>query len=301
MHYTEIHHYLKYGVKRFCILPDSDYTWKLLRKELETAGFTLIILDEPAELKSLVTKPMLFKKAFYICGYDGAVWTWSEKLTNQQTPFCMLAKTKTCKSAEELLGPPEAEVLGLFRRQLHEQGCIFREDGWKALIDAYRSKDTGKIDFDTFYNKAYSLGLQVEEVTQKEVQEILGYKAQIWDLFNALIAKNRLNTLRALHLLVDDKEAVSLCNGLQKMFGDLLNVRDILKSTTSDAYAEEKKMHPYRAKMLFASARDFPAARVLPLLDMLNSMELKLKSSSYFRMTEIFKQCVLYYLDQKEI
>ena len=297
MNYSEFADKLSKGTKNFCFLFNNPYDIKTIKKNIEKLGYTLTYLDDE-DFKNKIGRAVMFSQPFYWLDYDSALWTWASKNTIAY-PFIMEASDKRCKVAEEYVGIPEAILLEEIKKSLEQKSCRFDPGGWKTLVDAHRNKNSGQIeDPEGLYNKGYSLGLQAEIVDANTVKQSMDTQAQIWDLFNSLVANNKMNTLKAMYFILTDEEAIGLCMGLQKMLGDLIDAHNAQKTgKSSSLYAAEKGMHPYRAQKLFEQAAATPHSRYTRLLDLLTPMELKLKSNSMLSKSEVFRNAVMLYLE----
>lgn len=297
MNYGKFANLLSDGTKNFCFLFNNPYDVKTIKKNIEKLGYTITYIDEE-DFKNKIGRAVMFSKPFYWLKYDSALWTWASKNTIAY-PFIMEAADKRCKVADEYVGIPEAILLENIKKSLEEKGCRFDPGGWKTLVDSHRNKNTGQIeDPESLYNKGYSIGLQSEVVSTEIVKQSIDTQAQIWDLFNSLVASNKMNTLKAMYFILTDEEALGLCMGLQKMLGDLIDAHNAQKSgKSSNLYAAEKGMHPYRAQKLFEQAATVPRERFRKLLDLLTPMEVKLKSNSMLSKSEVFRNSVMLYLE----
>lgn len=297
MNYGKFANLLSDGTKNFCFLFNNPYDVKTIKKNIEKLGYTITYIDEE-DFKNKIGRAVMFSKPFYWLKYDSTLWTWASKNTIAY-PFIMEAADKRCKVADEYVGIPEAILLEDIKKSLEEKGCRFDPGGWKTLVDSHRNKNTGQIeDPESLYNKGYSIGLQSEVVSTEIVKQSIDTQAQIWDLFNSLVASNKMNTLKAMYFILTDEEALGLCMGLQKMLSDLIDAHNAQKSgKSSNLYAAEKGMHPYRAQKLFEQAATVPHERFRKLLDLLTPMEVKLKSNSMLSKSEVFRNSVMLYLE----
>ena len=284
------------GVKRFCIRFNNSHHYRQFCDLLK--GYQLVELEEASELKQMVLRPQLFQKSFYVTPFDSSVWQWSEK-QQLASPFCMKAGDSRSKAVQPWEGPTDQQILAGIRADLEKRGCKFAPDGWKRLVEHYSSN--GQLtDPDGVRNLGYSLGLQAEVVNAQVVAEILGAKAQIYDLFNALVAKNRPMTLKMVFLLVTDQEALDLTRGMLKMLSVLSEAQEAKETgVSSQDYAQKKNMHPYRAQKLFEQATQLTAVRKVELWDLLYQLDLRLKGTvRQLSPTDTFKKAVLQYLDK---
>ena len=297
MNYGKFANLLADGTKNFCFLFSNPYDVKTIKKNIEKLGHTITYLDGE-DFKNKIGRAVMFSKPFYWLKYDSALWTWASK-NRVAYPFIMEAADKRCKVAEEYIGIPEATLLEDIKKSLEEKNCRFDPGGWKTLVDAHRNKNTGQIeDPEGLYNKGYSIGLQVEVVNAETVKQSMDTKAAIWDLFNSLVAGNKMNTLKSMYFILTDEEAIGLCLGLQKMLGDLIDAYKAQKSgKSSSLYAAERGMHPYRAQKLFEQAAATPHERYTRLLDLLTPLEVRLKSNSMLSKSEVFRNAVMLYLE----
>lgn len=289
--------YLRNKVKNFCLRFDNSYHIKLFKEYLNTLGYKVVEIPSE-ELLEACSRGNLFSKALYWTSYEATVWKAAEK-RKLSCPFVMVTDSKQCKAAEDWIGPSEFEILTVATKRLEEKGIRFEPDAWKMLVDSHRDA-TGKIqDPIGLWNSAYAVGLQANEnrVTLAIVRTVIGYKAQIWDLFNALLARNSRATLQAMFILTEEHEPITLCLGLEKMLCDLMNVMDArAKKMTSDQYAELNKMHPFRAKKVFEQAAAVKIDTVHTLLNCLVTMEIRLKNVGDLTKSEIFKQEIMLWL-----
>lgn len=297
MNYNKFANALSEGTKNFCFLFTNPYDVKTIKSNIEKLGYVITYIDIE-DFKNKIGRPVMFNQPFYWVKYDSTLWAWASKNTVAY-PFIMEASDKRSKAAEIYEGIPEATLLEDIKKSLESKGCRFDPGGWKALVDAHRNKNTGQIeDPEGLYNKGYSIGLQAEVVDINTVKQSMSTQAQIWDLFNSLIANNKMNTLKAMYFILTDEEAIGLCMGLQKMLGDLMDADMAQRSgKSSTLYAAEKGMHPYRAQKLFEQAAVTPHQRFIRLLDLLGPMEIKLKSNSMLNKSEIFRNAVMLYLE----
>jgi hypothetical protein len=271
----------------------------MLRDQLQQAGYKLTDLPEASELKVLATKQSLFNKPFFWAPYDSSVWTWADK-ANLAVPFILEGADGRCKAAEIFEGPNEGQILHKVQQDLIAKGVHILPDGWKAIADAFRDKEGKVEDFEAVENLAFSIGLQFENANSTLVQQFVGFKAQIYDLFNMILAKDKRRTLQAMYILVTDDEAVGLCAGMQKLLMDLLNAREarLLLKMNSDAYAAKMGMHPYRAKKLYEQTSMVSDLFAKQLIHFFNRLEVDLKTSRAISKSEIFKNATMLFLEE---
>lgn len=297
MNYGMFSNQLSEGKKNFCFLFNNPYDVKTIKKNIEKLGFTITYIDTE-DFKNKIGRIVMFGKPFYWLKYDSTLWTWASKNTIAY-PFMMEASDKRCKVAEEYTGIPENILLEEIGKKLTEKNCRFDPGAWKVLVDSHKNKNTGQIeDPEGLYNKAYSLGLQADVVDVNMVRQSMDSQVHIWDLFNSLIANDKMNVLKSMYFILTDDEAVGLCMGLQKMLSDLIQAhgaRSLNKS--SQLYAAEKQIHPYRAQKLFEQAASVSKEQLIKILDLLTSMEVKLKSNSILNKSEIFRNSIMLHLE----
>jgi DNA polymerase III delta subunit len=293
----EFETYFKNGVRKFCFLFENSYTKEIFYDYLKKQGYTLRYIAEPDSYKSLAFKTSLFEKICYISSYNSPLWKWLEGKQPLDL-FLMVASDSKTKTAELFQGPTEQEYLKTFRTTLENKSIKFTDAGWNALIQRFRNKDKVIEDPQGLFNAAYSIGLQVENPDTNTINQFFGFKIQFWDLFNALLIKDKRKALLATHTLLAESEPIGMVNGMQRMLCDLMSAKQALNSKkTPETYAYEHKLAPFRAQMLFTQAKTLSDTRELELLVTLNNLDMKLKSNSYFQLEEIFRTVILSYLE----
>jgi hypothetical protein len=293
----EFETYFKNGVRKFCFLFENSYAKEIFFDSLKNLGYTIRHISDPESYKSLAFKSSIFEKTCYVSPYIATLWKWLEG-KQPLGLFIMVATDAKTKTAELFQGPTEQEYLKTFRIALENKNIKFTDASWNALVGKFRNKDKIIEDPKGLYNAAYSIGLQVENPDINSINQFFGFKIQPWDLFNALLVKDKRKTLLAMHTLLADSEPIGLVNIMQKMLCDLLIVKEALKNKkTPEAYASEKKIAPFRAQMLFTQAKTLTDTQGLELLVILNDLDIKLKTKSYFQPEEIFRMTILSYLD----
>lgn len=297
MEQAEFSYYLQSGVKKFFIRFENSWHYNQFKQYLVSQQFKVEEILEASELKTLVLRPQLFSKSFFIAPYESSVWQWAEK-QNIAVPFLLKAKDARTKAQHVWEGPSDPQILAEIRKNLEAKGCRFAPDGWKRLVDHFSSN--GKLrDPEGLSSMAYSVGLQAELVNLATVNELLGGQAQIYELFNALVAKDKLNVLRLMFGLVTDREAVTLSMGLSSMLCKLASVAEARDTgLTHQEYAVKTGWHPYRCQKLFEQAVHLTPQRKIQLWDLLYTLEIRLKSSQALKPSETFKRLVMQYLER---
>jgi hypothetical protein len=298
----ELAHYLNSNVKKFCLIFNSNYHKRLLQSQLKAAGYKIISLtaEELPELEVLLTRHTLFQKIFYWAPYDSSKWKWLEKI-KPTCPIVMEAAKTTCKAADPFQGPSDSQILGNIQQELNVKGCKFTAEGWKTLVDIFKNDKGSLEDPDALKNLALSLGYQFQIVDGDTVRQFQGPKAQIWNLFNMLLLKDKQRTLQAVYILNSDKEAITLCRGLQKMLFDLIDVKEAKKrGLSSDEFATNRGLHPFRAKKMYEQASLLSDKREALLTHFLAMLDLNLKSTRVLSPAEIFRNGVILYLETAE-
>lgn len=298
MDITQFPVHLQAGVRAFSLRFDNEYHKKLLKDYLLKFGYKSVEVA-PEDVVTLASRSQLFQKNVYWSPYDSDAWRILSK-KQPASPVILVASDKRVKNADEWVGPSEALILGELQQDLSKRGYQLNGDAWKLLVDSYRNQE-GKIDDpQAIWHIAYSLALQCEgNVDLAMVRANVGFKAQIYDMFNTLVMKNKRGALQAMYILVNEQEAVQMCLGLQKMLADLMDVQAAVRQGKSvDTYAAETKLHPYRAQKMFQQANQVPARFAMQLAESLMTMELELKRTSALTLTERFKNRLMHYLDQ---
>jgi hypothetical protein len=291
----EFETFLNNGVKKFCFLFENSYAKDLFYEHLKKMGYTLRYVTEIESYKSQAFKSSMFEKPCFIIDYDSKLWKWLEGRQPTGLSIFVAGDAKT-KAAEPFLGPSEAEYLKNFRTDLETRGVCFSEPGWNALVQRFRNQDKVIEDPRGLYNAAYSIGIQVESPDANTVNQFFGFRVKFWDLFNAIIAKDKRKTMLALHTLLAESEPVGMCGGLQSQLCTLINAKEAMqRKKSAEQFAYENKMQPYRAQMLYQQAKQLDDPSQLKLLLTLNNLELKLKSSSFFQPEEILRTGILSY------
>lgn len=290
----EFETFLASGVRKFCFLFDNSYTRELFFEHLRKKGYVPRTVSDPEIYKSQAFKGTLFEKPVFVCDYNPQLWKWLEGKQPLNILVMVAADSRT-KAAEPFQGPHESEYLKAFRTDLEAKGIRYSEQGWNTLVQRFRNQEKVIEDPKGLYNAAYSIGLQVENPDANTINQFLGYRVKFWDLFNAMLAKDKRKGMIAVHTLLAESEPIGLCNGLQKMLSDLINAKECSKIKTAEQFAYEHKMAPYRGQMLYTQAKTLDDATQLKFINTLNQLELKLKSKSFLDPEEHFRTAILGY------
>lgn len=291
----EFETFLKSGVRKFCFLFENSYAKDLFYEHLKKMGYTLRYVTDAETYKSQAFKSSMFEKPVFIADYDSKLWKWLDGKQPLSLLIMVAGDAKT-KAAEPFQGPSEAEYLRSFRADLEAKNVRFSEPGWNALVQRFRNQDKVIEDPKGLFNAAYSIGIQVENPDANTVNQFFGFRVKFWDLFNAIIAKDKRKTMTALHTLLAESEPVGMCGGLQSQLCTLINAKEAMQGKKSaEQFAYENKMQPYRAQMLYQQAKQLDDASQIKLLSTLSNLELKLKSSSFFQPEELLRTGILSY------
>jgi hypothetical protein len=296
MRINEFATYYQSGLKKFCIQFENSYARDLLYSWLKHNGFS--ITETTAEdCQSLCFKASLFEKPAYVIAHNPTFWKSLDGKNLQALVISVAADART-KTAELFQSPPEHEILRSLEQDLQAKGCRFTPDGWKALVEKFRGDDKKLKDPKGIFHAGYSLGLQTDIIDAKAVNTFYGWKIQFWDLFNAVLEKNKGKCMMAVHFLLRESSPVEIVGGIQKMLTDVLDAKDSSKSGMStSAFASKRGFSSdFRAQKLYEQANKLSDKDAQVLVHILNILEIQLKSKSIFTAEEILKTSLLGYV-----
>lgn len=292
----EFETYVASGVKKYCFQFENTYTKDLLFDHLRKIGYTLRPITDAESYKAAAFKTSIFEKVCHVAEYNSVLWKWLDGKQPLNLFIMYTGNDTKSKTPELFQGPSEGEYLRTFKANLESKNIRFTDAGWNALIQRFRNNEKIIEDPRGFYNAAYSIGIQVENPDANIVNQFFGFKVKFWDLFNAIIAKDKRKSFLVLHTLLAEAEPVGICSSLQKSLTDLIDAKEAMRAgVKSEAYAYSKKMAPYRAQMLYQQAKTLDDPTQIKLLSTLVNLDLKLKSSSFLQPEEILLTGILTY------